>query len=141
MLRSGTASVWIRNVQLGLLGSIVALAIMCAQDGSKLWEGGLMQGYTYRVWMVIMMSSMGGLLCAVMLKYAGAMLGCFSTAMSIILTCILSSRLFDDFDPNAKFVFGTLLAISASLLWSMGLPAWLTTLCKKTSAGGTVGNQ
>lgn len=48
-----------------------------------------MTGYNKRVLLVIAMNAFGGLLCAVMLKYAGATHGCFSTALSIILTCIM----------------------------------------------------
>lgn len=47
-------------------------------------------GYNIRVLLVIAMTAFGGLLCALMLKHAGATHGCFSTALSIILTCISS---------------------------------------------------
>ena len=49
----------------------------------------VLRGYNTRVFLVIAMNAFGGLLCAVMLKYAGATHGCFSTALSIILTCVM----------------------------------------------------
>merc|ERR1712217_879995 len=83
---------------------------------------GMHQGYSIRVLWVILMNAFGGLLCSAMLKYAGATLGCFSTAMSIILTCTLSATLMKDFVPDIMFVLGTCLAITASLVFGLGLP-------------------
>merc|ERR1711972_1312763 len=84
------------------------------------------QGYDVRVVLVILMNALGGLLCAVMLKYAGATLGCFSTAISIILTCILSAILLRDFIPDYIFAIGATIAVAASLLFALGLPDCLS---------------
>lgn len=120
MLQQTSASIWIRNVQLGAVGAVVSLGVAIGRDSQKILEHGFLQGYTWRVMLVINMNALGGLLCAVMLKYAGATLGCFSTALSIILTSILSFQLLDDFSPDALFVFGSLIAIFAVLLFSLG---------------------
>merc|ERR1719265_1857673 len=116
MLQQTTASIWMRNVQFGLFGTAMA------KDGEAIVDAGLMQGYTGRVVLVVLMNALGGLLCAAMLKYAGATLGCFSTALSIILTCVLSATVLQDFVPDLTFVLGSALAVSASILYGLGLP-------------------
>merc|ERR1711920_1001808 len=88
-------------------------------------DRGFFQGYNYRVVAVIAMTAFGGLLCAVMLKYAGATHGCFSTAMSIVLTSWMSRVFLSDFSSDALFLWGTTLEVSASLLFALGLPSGL----------------
>jgi len=129
MLQQTTASIWMRNVQLGLFGSAMSLIVATMQDGATIFEDGFHKGYNIRVVLVILMNALGGLLCAVMLKYAGATHGCFSTALSIILTCILSAVLLRDFQPDFLFVLGTLTSIAASLIFALGYPSW--TPCAK----------
>merc|ERR1712039_746458 len=118
----GTCSIWMRNVQFGFFGAVMALCVVMGQDGHQVIDDGFHQGYSIRVFWVILMNAFGGLLCAAMLKYAGATLGCFSTAMSIILTCTLSATVMKDFIPDILFLMGTCLAIGASLVFGLGLP-------------------
>jgi len=126
MLQQTTASVWMRNVQLALFGSFMAMAVATLQDGKKIAEGGFFQGYNARVAAVITMTAMGGLLCAVMLKYAGATHGCFSTAMSIVLTNFLSKVMFNEYTSDMLALMGTIFVVGASLLFALGPPAWLS---------------
>lgn len=123
MLQQTAASVWMRNVQLGLFGSFMGLGIALVQDGQKISEGGFLQGYNLRVVAVIAMTAFGGLLCAVMLKYAGATHGCFSTALSIVLTNLLSKAMFDEWTADLLALLGTASVIGASLLFALGLPS------------------
>merc|ERR1712113_1322382 len=97
----------------------------------KIANSGFLQGYNRRVVSVILMTAFGGLLCAVMLKYAGATHGCFSTALSIVLTNFLSKFLLHEDASDALFVVGASLTIGASLLFALGLPAWLLALMEK----------
>jgi len=129
MLQQTTASIWVRNVQLGLFGSAMSLAVALSQDGARIAEGGFTQGYSPRVVAVIFMNAFGGLLCAVMLKFAGATLGCFSTALSIVLTSMISATVLMDFAPDVTFACGAFLAILASIVYGLGLPAWLLPCC------------
>jgi len=123
MLQQTSASIWMRNVQLGLFGSSTGLLVAVAQDGDVIFNKGFHTGYNIRVLLVIAMNAFGGLLCAVMLKYAGATHGCFSTALSIILTCLMSSLLLNDFVPDLLFVVGTSISLAASFLFALGLPS------------------
>eukprot|EP00439_Symbiodinium_sp_Y106_P045532 s4048_g5.t2 len=178
MLQQTQASIWMRNIQLGLFGACSSLLVAVAQDGEV-----IANRYNIRVLLVIAMNAFGGLLCAVMLKYAGlacvttavgtgseqsscvrdlllkrqadlmarsdsvhsiilssnkklislcyvsgqfakwnrqqamqrATHGCFSTALSIILTCFMSSLLLQDFTPDLLFMVGTAISVGASL--------------------------
>merc|ERR1719436_1748378 len=123
MLQQTSASIWVRNVQLATFGAAMSATVMMITDGEKIANNGLTQGYDVRVVSVILMTAFGGLLCAVMLKYAGATHGCFSTALSIVLTSLLSQLLLGDFHTDLLFGLGACTAVGASLLFSLGLPA------------------
>merc|ERR1712048_374495 len=100
------ASIWVRNVQLGAFGTVMALIVSLSKDGTQIREGGLTQGYSVRVVSTVLNNALGGLLCAAVLKYADNILRCFSTALSIILTSVLSALGFRDFIADDFFVIG-----------------------------------
>merc|ERR1719188_1395428 len=104
MLQQTAVSIWVRNVQLATFGTAMSIIVAMASDGEQIVNHGIAQGYNMRVISVIIMTAFGGLLCAVMLKYAGATHGCFSTALSIVLTSVLSQLFIGDFSPDGLFV-------------------------------------
>eukprot|EP00929_Paragymnodinium_shiwhaense_P105069 TRINITY_DN6997_c0_g2_i1.p1 TRINITY_DN6997_c0_g2~~TRINITY_DN6997_c0_g2_i1.p1 ORF type:complete len:396 (+),score=97.28 TRINITY_DN6997_c0_g2_i1:97-1284(+) len=120
LLKNTRASIWERNVQLGAFGGAMALGAVIIQDGNKVLHGGLTQGYDLRVVCVILNNALGGLLCAAVLKYADNILRCFSTALSIILTVLLSWLALQEYVPDALFVVGTILAIMATFFYTLG---------------------
>lgn len=134
LLKQTQASVWMRNVQFGFFGAIISLCMSLIEDGPKIWEAGLTQGYTSRVVVVIFVNANGGLLVAAMLKYAGATLGCFSTALSIILTCVISATVLND-ELDYYFVTGAAITVCSALMYGLGLPAWLQSPCKRCCCG------
>lgn len=121
ILKQTDASIWIRNVQLGFFGAVMALFGAFSADGARIREGGFTQGYSVRVLAVIAMNACGGLLCAAVLKYADNILRCFSVALSIILTSALSWLVLLDFQPDALFVVGACLAIASTFLYSTSM--------------------
>merc|ERR1719324_1337702 len=125
LLKQTTASIWVRNVQLGGFGAVMALAVALSTDGVRIAEEGFTTGYSTRVHCVILNNALGGLLCAAVLKYADNVLRCFSTALSIILTCMLSFAVLEEFIPDELFVVGTALAIGATFMYSVGVPEWV----------------
>jgi len=126
LLKQTSVSIWERNVQLALIGSFMSLGVALTNDGAVIVQHGFCQGYSARVLGVILTNALGGLLCAAVLKYADNILRCFSTSLSIILTCMLSAWGFQEFVPDDFFVLGTSLAILATFLYNVGLPEWLT---------------
>jgi len=126
LLKQTDASIWLRNVQLGAFGSLMAAVVAFAGDGQQIPSGGLMQGYSARVLCVVATNALGGLLCAAVLKYADNILRCFSTALSIVLTCAVSFAVLQEQSLDVPFVAGALMAIAATFLYSAGLPAGLS---------------
>jgi len=122
LLKQTDASIWVRNVQLGAFGSFMAVCLAVGKDWEQIVEGGFTQGYSAKVVSVILTNALGGLLCAAVLKYADNIMRCFSTALSIILTSILSAYVLRDSSPDVWFVSGSFFAISATFLYSLGLP-------------------
>lgn len=79
---------------------------------------GLLVGFDIVVWGMIMISALGGLTVAVVIKYADNILKAFATSIAIIVACIASAILFA-FHPSILFVVGTALVIAAVFLYSM----------------------
>ena len=116
MLKGSSASVWLRNVQLGMFGSLTALIGMFLKDGAAINEKGLFFGYNALVVLVISQQAVGGLIVAVVVKYADNILKGFATSLSIILSCIASVFLFD-YIISLKFTIGAALVIVAIYLY------------------------
>lgn len=89
---------------------------MRIKDGDKIDDKGMLFGYTTVVWIVIFMQAFGGLLVAVVVKYADNILKGFATSFSIIISCVVSVYLFD-FHINGQFLLGAVLVIAAVLLY------------------------
>merc|ERR1712107_914525 len=113
------ASIWMRNIQLALFGCMLALIGTWLQDGALIREHGFLQGYSALVWGVIVLQAIGGLVVAAVLKYADNILKCFGNAVSIILSCLLSSVLLMEFVPDINFICGTMLVMVATTMYTM----------------------
>merc|ERR1712226_1561737 len=103
----------------------MSVIVAAMTDGRQIWEKGPCQGFSFKVILVIVNNASGGLLCAAVLKYAGNILRCFSTALSIILTCLASFLIFREFSPDEFFFVGTALAISSVFLYSIDPSSFL----------------
>ncbi|EDO34874.1 predicted protein [Nematostella vectensis] len=117
ILKGTSGSVWLRNVQLGAYSTVIGLIGMQLNDGAKIAEKGFFQGYSSLVWSVICMQAFGGLLVAVVVKYADNILKGFATSFSIVLSCIVSIYLFA-FHASLQFVVGAALVCTAIYLYS-----------------------
>jgi len=105
VLKGSTTSVWVRNVQLAAIGSVFGIVGMYWKDWEKIQEGGVLQGYSSLVLLVVLLQSVGGLVVAIVIKYADNILKGFATSISIVLSCILSYYLFD-FQISGIFMIG-----------------------------------
>lgn len=117
ILKGTKASVWIRNVQLGVLGVFIGFITMEINDGAKVTEKGFFFGYSNAVWFVILLQSFGGLCVAVVVKYADNILKGFATSAAIILSCI-ASIFFFDFTLTLQFTFGASLVMYSVYMYS-----------------------
>ena len=92
MPKGSDASVWLCNVQLGMFGSLSALIGMCVKDWGAISEKGFF-AYSPLVWSVILQQAVGGLVVAVVVKFADNILKGFTTSLSIIISCIAAVSL------------------------------------------------
>ncbi|KAJ2607417.1 hypothetical protein H4S08_004835 [Coemansia sp. RSA 1365] len=82
-------------------------------EGGSVKENGFFYGYTSWTIDAITCQAVGGLIVAVVVKYADNILKGFATSISIILSCLASVWLFD-FQITRLFTVGTFLVIYAS---------------------------
>ncbi|CAF0880148.1 unnamed protein product, partial [Didymodactylos carnosus] len=117
ILKGSETSVWIRNIQLGVFGIFFGLLTMIISDGRDVQKLGFLFGYTKMVWLAITVQSAGGLIVALVVKYADNILKGFATSSAIIISCIVSMLLFD-FHLTILFAIGSLLVIFSIFLYS-----------------------
>lgn len=117
ILKNSKVSIWVRNIQLGIFGSVFALATALSTDYSAIMENGFFFGYNTTVWINIVIQAAGGLLVALVIKYADNILKGFATSIAIIVSCLASAYLFDTV-INTVFAFGTLLVVVSVVLYS-----------------------
>lgn len=122
ILKGSTASVWVRNVQLGIFGTALGMLGLWWKDGEAIVERGFLFGYTSIVWSVIFNQAFGGLLVAVVVKYADNILKGFATSFSIIVSTVTSIYLFG-FQVDLVFSVGAVLVMGAVYMYSLPKPA------------------
>ena len=110
------SSLWIRNVQL-------CLFTIPAQTSYVMYEvasgdlNGLFDGFYLSTWVVIAIQISGGLLTALVLKFAGAMPVTFAAALGLVCTSIISIPLFGYWDARPSFWLGALSVSFATILF------------------------
>ncbi|CAO3658447.1 unnamed protein product [Rhizopus stolonifer] len=118
ILKTSDTSMWVRNIQLGISGAFFSLVGMLAYDIQPIMEGGLLQGYDWLTWVVVANQALGGLLVAIVVKYADNILKGFATSLSIIVSGIISIYLFN-FQPSGVFIVGAFIVMSSSYLYGV----------------------
>lgn len=73
------------------------------------------------VWYLVTLQATGGLLVAMVVKYADNILKGFATSLAIVVACVASIILFN-FQLTAQFSLGTVLVISSIFLYGYQPP-------------------
>ncbi|KAK2895522.1 solute carrier family 35 member A3b isoform X2 [Channa argus] len=118
ILKETKQSLWLRNIQLGLFGFVFGVIGMIVYDGQSVNQLGMFQGYNTITCMVVVLQALGGLVIAVVIKYADNILKGFATSLSIIVSTLISYFLLEDFNPTGVFFLGAVLVIAATFLYS-----------------------
>ncbi|KAJ1560615.1 hypothetical protein HK096_007904, partial [Nowakowskiella sp. JEL0078] len=105
IIKTSESSIWIRNIQLGLFSLLFSVIGMIASDSFLILEFGFFKGYSTLVWMVVVNQALGGLLVAMVVKYADNILKGFSTSLSILVSCVVDFVVFG-FVPSRVFLIG-----------------------------------
>ncbi|KAI9018402.1 nucleotide-sugar transporter-domain-containing protein [Hyaloraphidium curvatum] len=120
ILKGTSASLWVRNVQLALFSFVPGYLFgVLWMDGDSVRENGFFHGYNAWAYGAIACQAFGGLIVALVVKYADNILKGFATSISIILSSVASVFLFD-FHITLTFLLGSSLVIYATYLY--GLP-------------------
>ena len=72
ILKGSKTTLWMRNIQMSLSAIVIGIIIvrLSPQDWQSVQEKGFFFGYTFVVWFVIFLQAVGGLVVAVVIKYA-----------------------------------------------------------------------
>lgn len=120
ILKGADISVWMRNVQLSVVAIPIGLLTTFSYDLQEVSSKGFFHGYNVIVWSVILLQALGGLLVAMVVRYADNILKGFATSLAIILSCVVSVYAFG-FVLTFNFCVGTLLVIASVFLYSSKL--------------------
>lgn len=117
ILKQSTTTLWMRNVQMGTSSIVLGFVGVYSADWEKVSTHGFFYGYSAVVWAVILLQAIGGLVVAVVVKYADNILKGFAASFSIVTSCFLC-YLFFDFEPTLLFALGTLLVNVAMYMYA-----------------------
>jgi len=110
-------SLWIRNIQLSVVAIPIGLIQVIAIEREHFTSEGPFHGFTALTWLCISLQVQGGLLVAVVVKYANNILKGFATSMAIVISTIASIFLFD-FNLTPMFVLGSSFVIGSVMLYN-----------------------
>jgi UDP-sugar transporter A1/2/3 len=128
VLKSSKASIWLRNIQLSVIGLFMSVLGCYLRDFDELIErGDFFSGYNKYVWGVITLQAAGGLIVAVVVKYADNVMKGFATSLSIIISAIISFVMFHDVEVNLAFVTGGGVVLAAVFAFGYQPPAVVST--------------
>lgn len=121
ILKGSDVSVWMRNVQLSLCSIPFGLLTCFVSDSSIINRQGFFFGYDKFVFYLILLQAGGGLIVAVVVKYADNILKGFATSLAIIISCVASIYLFN-FNLTIQFVLGAGFVIFSIFLYGYQPP-------------------
>ncbi|CAI4226574.1 unnamed protein product [Auanema sp. JU1783] len=117
ILKNSNVSLWMRNLQLAFF-SIFGGFFMCyTYDYEAIDKNGFFQGYNNIIWIVVMLQAYGGLVIALVVKYADNILKGFAVSLSIIISTFLSWFFLGDLQPSFTFIIGAGVVIGSTFLY------------------------
>jgi UDP-sugar transporter A1/2/3 len=117
-LKGSQTTLWVRNIQLGTLGFIGSIAISLL-DYDIIQSKGFFYKWDYLTVLVVLNQAIGGLVVAIVVKYADSIMKGFAVSISIIINSLISF-LFFGFEIHFLFFIGTLLVLGSVYMY--GLP-------------------
>ncbi|MCP9264257.1 UDP-N-acetylglucosamine transporter [Dirofilaria immitis] len=102
VLKSSSVSLWMRNLQLAFFSIFGGFFMVWFYDFKQVNEYGFFQGYNSIIWIVVLLQAYGGLVVALVVKYADNILKGFAVSLSIVLSSLISYWLLDDFQPSLQ---------------------------------------
>ncbi|ORX82243.1 nucleotide-sugar transporter [Basidiobolus meristosporus CBS 931.73] len=119
ILKGTRASLWVRNIQLSFFSLFPAFFLgILWMDGESVMSNGFWYGYNIYTFMAIACQACGGIIVAMVVKYADNILKGFATSISIIVSSLCSIYLFD-FHVTFVFIIGSSLVIYSSYIYGL----------------------
>lgn len=113
------STVWVRNIQMAGIGVLISI-LSCLKDLALIQaRSSLFFGYTPFVWATITLQAVGGLIVSLVVRKTDNLVKGFATSLSIILSCLLSSLLFNDVTLSGTFVLGAATVILSTFWYGM----------------------
>merc|ERR1711918_193944 len=104
------------GIQLCLFTIPIAYMGTLSKDDPVAATEGMLHGFNWVTWLVITINCLGGMLVAVVMKYAGNILRNFAQALAIVCGEIGSYFMFD-FEISMSFSMGSALVISSIFMY------------------------
>lgn len=123
VLKNSPADLWVRNVQLSLFSLLPALVPIVfsgssnASASSGWFSTSLFENFGVWAWATVLTQVLGGLLTALVIKYADNILKGFATSLSIVISFLASVALFH-FQITVSFILGALVVLVATWLYN-----------------------
>jgi UDP-galactose transporter len=113
-----SSSIWVRNIQLSLIGIYFSGLGSWLNDGDEIMQAGFFKGYNWVVGTVILLSAAGGMLVAAVMKYADNVVKGFAVAISLVLSSIISNLFLEDTVLNFGFFTGATVVCLSAFMYS-----------------------
>ncbi|KAH8107015.1 nucleotide-sugar transporter-domain-containing protein [Cristinia sonorae] len=124
VLKNSQADLWVRNVQLSLFSLLPALAAIlfagppAAVAGPLGWfNTSIFANFGVWAWATVLIQVLGGLLTALVIKYADNILKGFATSLSIVISFMVSVALFN-FHMTLTFILGSTIVLVATWMYN-----------------------
>ncbi|XP_039256794.1 UDP-N-acetylglucosamine transporter-like [Styela clava] len=118
LLKRSNQSLWIRNVQMALFGTIFGGLTAYFTNYEEIRKDGIFQGYDHLTWFVVILHAVGGLLVSNVIKYADNIVKSFAASLSIVISSAVSYFMFNEFHPGPFFTIGTAVVLFSTVLYS-----------------------
>ena len=125
VIKNSTADLWVRNVQLSLFSLLPALVPIVMMPSPSPGAPAhsvpsithLFANFTPWAWATVLTQVLGGLITALVIKYADNIMKGFATSLSIVISFLASVGLFH-FRITASFIVGASVVLTATWLYS-----------------------
>lgn len=124
VLKNTPGDLWVRNVQLSLfslLPAIVPIIFSSSHNANSATSGWFtthfFDNFGVWAWATVLTQVLGGLLTALVIKYADNILKGFATSLSIVISFLASVALFH-FQMTISFILGSLVVLVATWLYN-----------------------
>jgi len=119
MLKGSSTTLWMRNIQMVISSIILALfGVYWSGDyNDSVYQNGFFYGYTNITWMVVLLQAVGGLVVAVVVKYADNILKGFAASFSILTSCFVCIFVFN-WRPTMIWLVGACLVNYSMKMYS-----------------------